>query len=251
MHEELIYHFNRKAMEKNKIIVICENNGKEYTIANGTSLKEFKQIVFPTNHNHILGALVNNEIQDLHYELYNPKYVNFIDASTLDGYSMYARSLIFLLYKAVKNLFPKKNISVEYYISNGIFCRMANKDFILSHERIAAIKEEMLRLVAENHEIGRTETPTEEAIRQLQHDGLKDKALLLSSRGKMFTSVYSIGNTRDYFYGTLAPTTGCLKTFDILDYKDGLLLMLPNRQQPDKVLPFVPQEKLFNTFSEY
>ena len=80
---------------------------------------------------------------------------------------------------------------------------------------------------------------------------VKDKALLLSSRGKMFTSVYSIGNTRDYFYGTLAPTTGCLKTFDILDYKDGLLLMLPNRQQPDKVLPFVPQEKLFNTFSEY
>lgn len=251
MHEELIYHFNRKAMEKNKIIVICENNGKEYTIANGTSLKEFKQIVFPTNHNHILGALVNNEIQDLHYELYNPKYVNFIDLTSLDGYSMYARSLIFLLYKAVKNLYPKKNIAVEYYISNGIFCRMANKDFILTPERIATIKQEMSRLVGANIEIGRTETPTDEAVRQLRREGLKDKAALLTSRGKMFTSVYSIDDTLDYFYGTLVPTTGCLKVFDILGYKDGLLLMLPDRHQPDKVLPFIPQEKLFNTFSEY
>lgn len=25
------------------------------------------------NHQNILGALVNNEVQDLHYEIYNPK----------------------------------------------------------------------------------------------------------------------------------------------------------------------------------
>ena len=238
-------------MEKNKITVICENNGQTYEVPRGASLKEFKKIVFPTNHNHILGALVNNEVQDLHYEIYNPKYVNFIDVTTLDGYSIYARSLIFLLYKAIKNLYPKKKLIVEYYISNGIFCRVANKEFILNGERIQAIKDEMNRLVLADIAIDRTETPTEEAIRQFQQEGLKDKALLLSSRGKMFTSVYSIGDIKDYFYGTLAPSTGCLKTFDLIDYKDGVLLMLPNRLKPEEVLPFVPQEKLYNIFSEY
>lgn len=238
-------------MEKNKITIVCENNGREYQVERGMSLKEFKRVVFPTNHNQILGALVNNEIQDLHYEVYNPKYVNFIDVTTLDGYSIYVRSLIFLLYKAVRALYPKKTLVVEYYISNGIFCRLVNKEFVLVPERIAEIKAEMLRLVSADIEINRTETATEEAIRQFQREGLKDKVQLLSSRGKMFTSVYSIDGVRDYFYGTLAPSTGCLGIFDILGYKDGLLLMLPDRRHPEQLLPFVPQEKLYSIFSEY
>lgn len=98
-------------MEKNKITVFCENNGQEYQIPTGSSLKEFKKIVFPMNHQNILGALVNNEVQDLHYEIYNPKYVNFVDVTTLDGYSVYLRSLIFVLYKAIHNLYPKKRLS--------------------------------------------------------------------------------------------------------------------------------------------
>ena len=67
----------------------------------------------------------------------------------------------------------------------------------------------------------------------------------------MFTSVYSIDGTCDYFYGTLAPSTGCLKVFDLMDYKDGMLLMPPERTNPTQIVPFVPQEKLFSTFSEF
>ena len=238
-------------MEKNKITVFCENNGQEYQIPTGSSLKEFKKIVFPMNHQNILGALVNNEVQDLHYEIYNPKYVNFIDVTTLDGYSVYLRSLIFVLYKAIRDLYPKKTLIVEYNLSNGLFCRLANKEFILSGERIEEIKKEMLRIIDHDYEITRTETPTEEAIKLFNRQGLKDKELLLSTRGKMFTSVYSIDGTCDYFYGTLAPSTGCLKVFDLKDYKDGMLLMLPDRDNPTQILPFVPQEKLFSTFSEF
>ena len=149
-------------MEKNKITVFCENNGQEYQIPTGSSLKEFKKIVFPMNHQNILGALVNNEVQDLHYEIYNPKYVNFVDVTTLDGYSVYLRSLIFVLYKAIHNLYPKKTLVVEYHLSNGIFCRLANKEFILTGERITEIKKEMQRIIDHDYEIMRTETPTEE-----------------------------------------------------------------------------------------
>ena len=72
-----------------------------------------KNTRYPTNHQNILGALVNNEVRDLHYEIYNPKYVNFIDVTTLDGYSVYLRSLIFVLYKAIRDLYPKKTLVVE------------------------------------------------------------------------------------------------------------------------------------------
>ncbi|WP_294140676.1 nucleoside kinase [uncultured Sanguibacteroides sp.] len=238
-------------MEKNKITIYCENNKQEYTIPTGCSLKELKQIVFPQNHQNILGALVNNELQDLHYEIYNPKWINFIDVTSLDGYSIYIRSLIFVLYKAIKTLFPKKTLIIEYSISNGLFCRIANKDLILTPETIMSLKEEMTRIIEQNTEIIRRETPTEEAIKIFQREGLKDKKLLLSTRGKMYTSVYSINGTSDYFYGTLAPTTGCLKVFDLISYKDGMLLMLPDRNNPTEISPLIPQEKLFNIFSEY
>lgn len=238
-------------MEKNKIIVFNENTGQEYLIPTGCSLKEFKKIVFPENHHGILGALVNNEVRDLHYEIYNPKYINFIDVTTMDGYSVYLRSLIFVLYKAIYNLYPKKTLVVEYQLSNGIFCRLANKDIILTGERIEEIKGEMQRIIDRDYEITRTEIPTEDAIRRFNRQGLKDKELLLSTRGKLFTSMYSIDGTCDYFYGTLAPSTGCLQVFDLVDYKDGMLLMIPNRMKPDELLPFVPQEKLFNIFSEF
>lgn len=238
-------------MEKNKIIVFCENTQEAYQIPTGSSLKEFKKIVFPDNHQSILGALVNNEVRDLHYEIYNPKYVNFIDVSTLDGYSVYMRSLVFVLYKAVINLFGKKTLIVEYQLSNGVFCRLANKDIILTSERIDSIKAEMQRIIDHDYEIMRTEYPTEEAIKLFKRQGLKDKELLLSSRGKLFTSVYSIDGTCDYFYGTLAPSTGCLKVFDLMDYKDGMLLLLPDRMNPKEILPYKPQEKLYNTFSEF
>ena len=65
--------------------------------------------------------MVNNELQDLQYIIMNPKQVNFIDVSSLDGYSIYTRSLLFVLYKAVNRLFQHQPMVAEYHISNGIF----------------------------------------------------------------------------------------------------------------------------------
>mgnify|MGYP007041173969 FL=1 len=45
--------------------ITCENTHQEYEIELGTTLRDVKKIIFPENHNHILGALVNNQLQDL------------------------------------------------------------------------------------------------------------------------------------------------------------------------------------------
>lgn len=238
-------------MKANTITVYCENTKQKHDIPTGICLKEFKKMVFPKNHDDILGALVNNELQDLHYEVFKPKSINFIDITSLDGYSIYTRSLIFVLYKAIKTLYPKKTLIVEYAISNGIFCRISNKDIQLTPEDVMEIKEKMCEIIEQNVEIIREETYTEDAIKLFNKEGLKDKELLLSTRGKIYTSVYSLNGTRDYFYGSLAPRTGCLKVFDLVSYKDGMLIMLADREHPSEIRPFIPQDKLFNVFSEY
>lgn len=233
------------------INITCENTQKEYEIQLGTTLRDAKKIIFPQNHHNILGALVNNQLQDLQYVIMNPLRINFIDITTLDGYSIYSRSLIFVLFQAVSQLCPKKTLRAEHFISNGIFCRIANKDVILTPELIGQFKTKMQEIIQADYPIVREEIPTEEAIRIFKKRGLKDKADLMTTRGKLYTSLYYLKDLPDYFYGTLAPSTGCLAVFDLIPYKDGMLLQLPNRANPSELLPAIPQDKLFQVFSEY
>lgn len=159
-----------------KVTIFCENTGKYYKIEIGSYLGDLKKIVFPNNHKHLLGALVNNQLQDLQYVIMNPMQINFIDITTLDGYSIYTRSLIFVLYKAIRSLFPKKTLMAEYIISNGIFCRIANKDVCLRPDMIENIHQKMQEIIQADYPIVRKEIPTPEAIRIFRKQGLKDKS---------------------------------------------------------------------------
>lgn len=232
------------------INITCENTQQDYQVELGTTLRDVKKIVFPQNHNHILGALVNNQLQDLQFIVMHPSRVNFIDATSLDGYSIYSRSLIFVLYQAVSQLFPQKTLQTEYFISNGIFCRITNKEIILTPAIIQQLEDKMREIVNHDIPIVREEIPTDEAVHIFRKEGLKDKADLMETRGKLYTSLYYLSDLPDYFYGTLAPSTGCLPTFSLVPYKDGMLLVLPDRTQPDRVLPVIPQDKLYQIFSE-
>lgn len=234
-----------------KINITCENTNQDYEIEQGTTLRNVKKIIFPENHDHILGALINNQLQDLQYVIMNPLRINFIDVTTLDGYSIYSRSLIFVLYQAVNQLLPKKTLRAECFISNGIFCRIKNKDVLYTPQLIAQLKECMQEIINRDIPIVREEIPTDEAIQIFRERGLNDKAELMETRGKLYTSLYYLNDLADYFYGTLAPTTGCLKTFDLIPYKDGMLLQLPDRTHPEQLLPVLSQDKLFQVFSEH
>lgn len=234
-----------------KINITCENTNRNYEIEQGTTLRNVKKIIFPENHDHILGALINNQLQDLQFVVMNPLRVNFIDVSTLDGYSIYSRSLIFVLYQAVNQLLPKKTLRAEYFISNGIFCRITNKDVLHTPQLISQLKECMQEIIDRDIPIVREEIPTDQAIQIFRKKGLKDKAELMETRGKLYTSLYYLNDLADYFYGTLAPSTGCLKTFGLISYKDGMLLQLPNRIHPQQLLPVLPQDKLYQVFSEH
>ena len=233
------------------ITISCENTGCNYNVEAGMTLKEIKKIIYPENHNHILGALINHQLKDLQYIVMNPLKINFIDITTLDGYSVYSRSLIFVLYKAVSNIFPRKSLRTEYVISNGIYCRLGNKDLSLEPEIVDSLRNEMQKIIDADIPIIREDVPTEKAVQIFRKQGFKDKADLMETRGKLYTSLYYLDGLSDYFYGTLAPSTGCLKTFDLIPYKNGMLLRLPDRHNPQELLPVIPQDKLFNVFSEY
>jgi uridine kinase len=60
-----------------------------------------------------------------------------------------------------------------------------------------------------------------------------------------------MGEYYDYFNGVLLPSTGYLNLFDLVPYYDGMLLRVPNRDNPVELDEIVYLPKMFDIFKEY
>lgn len=238
-------------MTTRNLEIFCENTQKYYQFHLGTSLKEIYEKIQPELKFDVLAALVNNEMQDLSYELMKPKRINFIDVSSLDGHSVYVRSLCFLLYKAVLKLFPATKFKVEQHISNGIYCKLDDKNIILTEEDVASIQEFMKDYVKRDIRFHHDTIETHRAVELFKTKGLSEKTELLLTRKQPYTSVYRLASDIDYFYGVLAYSTSALKKFKLMKFHQGMLLRLPNRNNPTEILPFIHQEKMFRIHNEF
>ena len=111
----------------NNIEIIIENTNERRMVAQDTSLAEVAQAYYTDLgrmplENPILGALVNNKVENLQYHLYKPKTIRFFDVKHTQGWRMYQSSLIFMLYKAVRNLYPSAKLAVKHSLNGGFYC---------------------------------------------------------------------------------------------------------------------------------
>jgi uridine kinase len=230
--------------------IYCVNVGlsKEYPL--GTSVAEIAADLKVETGYKILGARVNNKLEELSYRIYNPKFIEFIDITNIDGHRMYQRSLSFVLMKAVRDLFPGSKLKIEHSISKGFYCEL-NKEPKLSPEDVLKIADRMRRIINSDIPFKRDQIPTKDAIKRFEENGLTEKAKLFKTRSTLFTSVYCLDNQIDYFYGYLVPSTGYLNVFDLIPYYDGMLLRFPTQSNPDELGEVIEQHKLFEIFQEY
>ena len=84
-----------------------------------------------------------------------------------------------------------------------------------------------------------------------RHRSKRDKVRLLETSGELYSYYYTLEDTIDYYYGSLLPSTGYIRKFDIVKYYDGLLLRVPNRQNPEILEEVVKQEKMLEVFKEH
>ena len=230
--------------------ICCKNNNiyREFPI--GSSLLDIYygfNLNFPYQ---VVSAKVNNRSEGLNFRVYNNKDVEFLDVRDSSGMRTYVRSLCFVLYKAVSELFPEGKLFVEHPVSKGYFCNLRiGRPITL--EDVSLIKKRMQEIIAENIPYHRIECHTTEAVRIFNEHGMNDKVKLLETSGSLYTYYYTLGDTIDYYYGNLLPSTGFIKLFDLVKYYDGLLLRIPNKENPDVLEEVVKQEKMLDVFKEY
>ena len=235
---------------KQMLQICCKNNNNSKEFPIGSSLLDIYygfNLNFPYQ---VVSAKVNNRSEGLNFRVYNNKDVEFLDVRDQSGMRTYVRSLCFVLFKAVTELFPEGKLVVEHPVSKGYFCNLRIGRPI-ELEDVTRIKQRMQEIIAENIPYHRIECHTAEAVRVFSERGMNDKVRLLETSGSLYTYYYTLGDTIDYYYGNLLPSTGYLKLFDIVKYYDGLLLRIPSRENPSMLEEVVKQEKMLDVFKEY
>ena len=231
--------------------VYCKNTKETKRFPEGTSLVQvLNEFEFERPYP-IVSAKVNNVSQGLKFKVYQNKDIEFIDVRESSGMRVYYRSLCFLLFKAASDVFPGSKLYMEHPISNGYFCHLRKADGSeLTEADVALLKEKMHELVEKDMPFHRYDVQTDRAIKEFHKAGFEDKVRLLQTSGEAYTDYYTLGDTSDYYYGKLVPSTGYLTVWGLLPYHDGLLLQAPSREDPTHVAPFVDQPKTFEMFKE-
>ena len=211
--------------------VYCKNTNEYLSIDGGEALidsyETIKQRIGLKGN--ALCVLVNNRVEDLHYPVFSPKHIEFIDITTNTGYRVYTRSLCMVLYKALNDLYPGKRLCIQHSISNGHYCQIKHEESFLTAEVIDQLKQRMAEIIEEDIPFLRHERLTADVIEMFRKQGLKDKVRILESVNQLYTVYYRLGDIIDSFYGPLVPSTGMLKVFDLVPYEDGMLLLRPPR----------------------
>ena len=197
-----------------------------------------------------VSAKVNNKVESLTFRLYNNKDVEFQDIRSSSGMRTYVRSLCFVLCKAVEDLYPNGSIVLEHPVSKGYYCRL-QLDRTIGLDDVMRVKQRMKEIIAENLPYERFEKHTTEVVELFRQKGMMDKVRLLETSGNLYSYYYTLGDTLDYYYGSLLPSTGYLHLFDLVKYYDGLLLQVPNREHPDKLEDVLKQEKMLEVLKEH
>lgn len=197
-----------------------------------------------------VSAKVNNKVESLDFRVYYNKDVEFLDITTTSGMRTYVRSLCFILVRAVEELYPDGTVSLEYPVSKGYFCNL-HIGRPVELDDVQRIKQKMHEIIEANLPFLRTEAHTDDVINLFLQRGMMDKVKLLKTSGQLYTCYYRLGDTVDYYYGSLVPSTGYIHLFDIAKYYDGLLLRIPSRENPDKLEEVIKQEKMLEVFQEY
>ena len=234
----------------NTIKIFCINTSTHHEVPAGSSLKEIYLqlgICLPFL---CTGAKVNNRTESLCYLVFRPKDIEFIDISSEPGMRIYIRSLCFLLGMATNDILPKSRLRIEYHISNGYFCQINNHQKI-SENTISKIKARMLEIISMNKNFNLEETHTEDVIEIFNSMGQKDKVALLKTSNQTYSYYYHLDGYYDYHYGALLSSTSDIYLFDLISYKDGMLLVPPCRWNPTINQPQKVQDKLHKTLSEY
>lgn len=224
--------------------------GHKYQISKGATLEEIanqfqKEYRYP-----IILAKVNNVLKELTYEISDQADIEFIDLTSKEGNRTHISGITYILIYAIKKLYGKNaEAIIQHSLDKGIY---VETNFRLTPNKIAAIKEEMQKIVESDMPITKMTIDRLEAIDYFEKIGESVKAGVMRYNTNTYITLYRLGNYYNYFYNLMPTSTGKLTSFDLTYINDnGFLLQFPTVYIPDRIKEYQPHPGMFEAFQEY
>jgi uridine kinase len=225
------------------------DNGKAVEVEKGTILhKIIKDYSLEGTIPVVLGK-VNGKYYELTAPLEEECKFEAVNISNRLGMKTFVRTLQFILIKAVLDLYPQAKITIEHSLSKGLFGEI-HKDKELDAEDILKIKNRMQEIIEGNISINKVSFSREDAIKLFDRYGMDDKVRLLKHVSTDSVKLYELDGRYDYFYGSMAYSTGAINVFDLMYYEPGFILRYPTEEKPGELPEFVEHKKLAKVFYE-
>ena len=228
---------------------IVYKSQKNLEIENRQKVIDIFKEEIKNSENNIIACKCNNEVKSLNYEVETEDKVELIDTTTRDGRRVYIRGLLYIMAKALYELYPKALLTVNYQLSNSMLCEIENME--ITEGFIKKLSEKMNDIVKKDLEIKKIEMTKEEAIKFYEKEKTLRGILQLENKEKDEVSLYFCEEYYNYFYGVMPVSTGYIKKFEVIKYHDGFLLRYPSKNSPNALDDYHETKKLLNTLDEY
>lgn len=217
----------------------------------GTTLLEISKDYQKDYPYDIILAYRNNRLRELFKTVDEDCTVSFVTTNDNPGHMTYVRGLTFVLVKAIYNELKEQvqKVMVEFSIGNGLYLDVVG-DVKLTEEICAKVKARMIEIIERDLPFEKRNIGTDAARKLFFQYKMYDKHKLFRYRRVSKTNIYSLEGFEDYYYGYMPPKTGMLKYFDVKLYKDGIILILPDKKRPNVIEEFQPKDKFYHTLVE-
>ncbi|MBR3696654.1 MAG: nucleoside kinase [Clostridia bacterium] len=216
---------------------------QEFEVCDGKSILETFNI--PKD---VIAARYNNEIASLKHIIDKDGEISFINRKDRDGRIIYIRGLLYIMSKALIECYPKAMLTVNYQLSNSMFCTIDNMN--ITDELIKNVKKRMQEIIDKNIEIVKYSMTQEQADEFYEKERTL-RGILQTDIDKEKVSLYYCESYYNYFYGTMPISTGFATIYDLEKYKEGFLLKYPSIIEPDKIQSSKESLKLKSALDEY
>ena len=198
----------------------------------------------------IVAAKINGEIRDIQTSCTDADEISFVELNSALGWSIYRRSVLFLLIAAVHKLDNNAEVIAKFTVNKGLYCEIKIPAREVDPSFIKEIEDQMGDMIAANIPIEKRSIPRQEAINLFQKLGREGKVNLLSALSNPTISIYTCDGYTDYLYGAMLPETKDLGLFE-LDYeRDGVLIRTPDEMTKGQVRKRINQPKFGSILAE-
>lgn len=171
--------------------------------------------------------------------------VRLLRYSDPTGREAYTRTVQFVLFLALRQLYPGVTAKMNFTVGQGVYIEVECAEFSAQ-----TLKERVAELIRQDIPLLRRRITTQQAQEDFRREGQEDKARLLSWRTVPHFDVYSYDGFSDYYYGEMMPSTGYLSVWDIVPVEGGFMFIFPDPLEPDHLANFTQMPNFFRVCAE-